>query len=425
MNPILLKPTGERTSQVVVHGPARGDDDRRRVPRRASPSCSGSSSTRWPTCARRFDVVLCEGAGSPAEINLLDHDIVNLRIAHDAGHAGDRRRRHRPGRRVRRALRHGRAAARRTTARCVRGFRDQQAAGRPRPAARRLRAAPRPHRASRRSACCPWLDGRGLDAEDSLALRRPSARVAGRGPGRRARRRRRALPAHLELHRPRPARGRAGRGGALRRTTRAALGRPRPRRPAGHEGHGRRPRRGCASAGLGRGHRARRRATGARRSAAATRCSARRIDDAVESGAGDGRRPRAAAGDAPASSRTRSPVGGARHGAGPRRSTGYQIHHGRVQRRGRRARSSCSTDGERRRRGHRRAVIGTTLHGLFEADGSARVPRRGRRRVAGKRFVPAERVLRGAPRRRASTGSPTSLEAHLDLDAIDGSSPRP
>jgi len=32
----------------------------------------------------RYDVVLCEGAGSPAEINLLDHDIVNLRIADEA-----------------------------------------------------------------------------------------------------------------------------------------------------------------------------------------------------------------------------------------------------------------------------------------------------------------------------------------------------
>jgi adenosylcobyric acid synthase len=34
---------------------------------------------------QRFDVVVCEGAGSPAEINLLDHDIVNLRIADEAG----------------------------------------------------------------------------------------------------------------------------------------------------------------------------------------------------------------------------------------------------------------------------------------------------------------------------------------------------
>jgi adenosylcobyric acid synthase len=34
---------------------------------------------------RRFDVVICEGAGSPAEINLLDHDLVNLRVAQAAG----------------------------------------------------------------------------------------------------------------------------------------------------------------------------------------------------------------------------------------------------------------------------------------------------------------------------------------------------
>ena len=52
MNPILLKPTGERTSQVVVDGtPVRGDD-RDRVPRRTSPSCSRSCSTRSPTCGR-------------------------------------------------------------------------------------------------------------------------------------------------------------------------------------------------------------------------------------------------------------------------------------------------------------------------------------------------------------------------------------
>ena len=34
---------------------------------------------------QRYDVVLCEGAGSPTEINLLDRDIVNLRAAADAG----------------------------------------------------------------------------------------------------------------------------------------------------------------------------------------------------------------------------------------------------------------------------------------------------------------------------------------------------
>src|SRR3954447_19554329 len=36
---------------------------------------------------RRFDVVLCEGAGSPTEINLLDRDIANLRLAYEAAMA--------------------------------------------------------------------------------------------------------------------------------------------------------------------------------------------------------------------------------------------------------------------------------------------------------------------------------------------------
>ena len=81
MNPILLKPTGERTSQVVVHGPALGAPRRRRLPARPSRRCSASSLDALADLRGRFDVVVCEGAGSPAEINLLDHDIVNLRVA--------------------------------------------------------------------------------------------------------------------------------------------------------------------------------------------------------------------------------------------------------------------------------------------------------------------------------------------------------
>ncbi|HLM18564.1 MAG TPA: cobyric acid synthase [Acidimicrobiia bacterium] len=84
MNPILLKPTDDRTSQVVVRGRpwdvmAAGEYHRRKP-------------ELWPLVVEcltdlreRFDVVLCEGAGSPAEINLLDRDIVNLRVAHEGG----------------------------------------------------------------------------------------------------------------------------------------------------------------------------------------------------------------------------------------------------------------------------------------------------------------------------------------------------
>src|SRR5436309_11049455 len=84
MNPILLKPTGERTSQVVVMG--RPWDHLDAVgyhalkPRLFALVCDALSDLR-----ARYDVVIVEGAGSPAEINLLDHDIVNLRVAHAAG----------------------------------------------------------------------------------------------------------------------------------------------------------------------------------------------------------------------------------------------------------------------------------------------------------------------------------------------------
>ena len=84
MNPILLKPTGERTSQVVVmgrpHAVMTATEYHAHKPELLPLVLDALADLR-----SRFDVVLCEGAGSPAEINLLDHDIVNLRIAHDSG----------------------------------------------------------------------------------------------------------------------------------------------------------------------------------------------------------------------------------------------------------------------------------------------------------------------------------------------------
>ena len=84
MNPILLKPTTDRKSQVVVAG--------RRVGDMTAAEYHQHSHRYLPQVLEllaelraRFDVVLCEGAGSPAEINLLDHDIVNLRVAAEAG----------------------------------------------------------------------------------------------------------------------------------------------------------------------------------------------------------------------------------------------------------------------------------------------------------------------------------------------------
>ena len=84
MNPVLLKPTGERTSQVVVMGRVVGE--------RTAGEHHAAKATLWPVVLdaladlrARFDVVLCEGAGGAAEINLLEGDLANLPLAAAAG----------------------------------------------------------------------------------------------------------------------------------------------------------------------------------------------------------------------------------------------------------------------------------------------------------------------------------------------------
>ena len=80
MNPILLKPEGQGRSQVVVMGEPE-----------TSASAQGyykMKSQLWPIVTGaldrlrgEFEVVVIEGAGSPAEINLREHEIVNMRVA--------------------------------------------------------------------------------------------------------------------------------------------------------------------------------------------------------------------------------------------------------------------------------------------------------------------------------------------------------
>ena len=84
MNPILLKPSAERTTQVVVRGNAWAT---------ASATSYGEmKKSLMPIVLesladlrRRFDVVVCEGAGSPAEINLRKNDLANMGLARAAG----------------------------------------------------------------------------------------------------------------------------------------------------------------------------------------------------------------------------------------------------------------------------------------------------------------------------------------------------
>ena len=116
MNPILLKPASDTGSQLIVMGEVRGHYDAAayfRMKRGLIPVILDA----YRSLARENDVIVVEGAGSPAEINLREDDIVNMGLAEliDARAAG---RGHRPGRRVRAAIRDagpaagGRAAAR-------------------------------------------------------------------------------------------------------------------------------------------------------------------------------------------------------------------------------------------------------------------------------------------------------------------------
>ena len=84
MNPVLLKPQADRTSQLIVHGRVRGtlgSENFREDRRRLLPEVMES----YGRLSRRCQIVVVEGAGSPAEINLRDGDIANMGFARAAG----------------------------------------------------------------------------------------------------------------------------------------------------------------------------------------------------------------------------------------------------------------------------------------------------------------------------------------------------
>jgi adenosylcobyric acid synthase len=81
MNPILLKPTGDRRSQVVLEGAVWGDVDAWEYHRTRTSELFPRVRAAYERLAARCELVVLEGAGSPAEINLKDGDIVNMRMA--------------------------------------------------------------------------------------------------------------------------------------------------------------------------------------------------------------------------------------------------------------------------------------------------------------------------------------------------------
>ena len=84
MNPVLLKPGSDRRSQVVVLGHPEAEADavgyRAHAPRLKQVALDSLTRLR-----DAYDVVICEGAGSPAEINLRDTDVANMGLARAAG----------------------------------------------------------------------------------------------------------------------------------------------------------------------------------------------------------------------------------------------------------------------------------------------------------------------------------------------------
>ncbi|MBM3947257.1 MAG: cobyric acid synthase, partial [SAR202 cluster bacterium] len=83
MNPVLLKPEADSRSQVVLLGKPLVTASAREY--------YGMKTRLWEVVTRsldslrsRYDVVVVEGAGSPAEVNLRENDIVNMRVARHA-----------------------------------------------------------------------------------------------------------------------------------------------------------------------------------------------------------------------------------------------------------------------------------------------------------------------------------------------------
>ena len=80
MNPVLIKPTSDKDAQIIIHGRAVMDMNARDYHTYKTTAMKAvlESYTRLQTL---YDVIIVEGAGSPAEINLRDRDIANMGFA--------------------------------------------------------------------------------------------------------------------------------------------------------------------------------------------------------------------------------------------------------------------------------------------------------------------------------------------------------
>lgn len=80
MNPILLKPTGNNGSQIITMGKPIGHMTANEYYWNKDKMLDIAKQA-YSTLSEQYDIIVIEGAGSPAEINIKDNDIVNMKIA--------------------------------------------------------------------------------------------------------------------------------------------------------------------------------------------------------------------------------------------------------------------------------------------------------------------------------------------------------
>lgn len=80
MNPVLLKPTNNTSSQVIINGEVSTNMSAKEYYNRKR-EIVPQIQKAYETLAEEYDIIVIEGAGSPAEINLQENDIVNMFMA--------------------------------------------------------------------------------------------------------------------------------------------------------------------------------------------------------------------------------------------------------------------------------------------------------------------------------------------------------
>ncbi len=81
MNPILLKPKEDFISQVIVHGKPAGDMNFYDYQNNFREEALKAIESSLEALKKDYDIIVIEGAGSPAEINMFDKDLANMQIA--------------------------------------------------------------------------------------------------------------------------------------------------------------------------------------------------------------------------------------------------------------------------------------------------------------------------------------------------------